>query len=241
MSEDEKIAFLSEKVKELEKITEEIEQVFPEKSFKLDGILIGNIVEVMASHAYGIKLYKQSEKTHDGEALADGRKVQIKGTQKADSIVIRENPDYLLVEYLDKKRGRICEIYNGPGEYVWKYASYVPSMNFYTLRVSKLLEIDKTVPTNERIEAVIPIEKFSTSQTEFQKEKKSTKSQSSGRGKTLVMGYVNRNNQENMGCLNKPGNHYNQVLYAMRCNTCGFEYEANGCDVAIRKCPRCSW
>ena len=106
MSEDEKIAFLSEKVKELEKITEEIEQVFPEKSFKLDGILIGNIVEVMASHAYGIKLYKQSEKTHDGEALADGRKVQIKGTQKADSIVIRENPDYLLVEYLDKKRGR---------------------------------------------------------------------------------------------------------------------------------------
>lgn len=35
MLEDEKIAFLSEKVKELEKITEEIEQVFPEKSFKI--------------------------------------------------------------------------------------------------------------------------------------------------------------------------------------------------------------
>ena len=201
------------------------------------------MVEVMVSHAYGIRLYKQSEKTHDGEVLSDGRKVQIKGTQKVDSIVIREKPDYLIVEYLDKKRGCICEIYNGPGDYVWEYASYVPSMNFYTLRVSKLLEIDKTVPANEKIEAVVPIEKFCKGEIEFQgiqKEEKSFKEQSSKKGKTLITGYVNRNNQENLGCLNKPGNHYNQMLYAMRCNNCGFEYEANGCDVAIRKCPSCS-
>ena len=58
-------------------------------------------------------------------------------------------------------------------------------------------------------------------------------------GKTLIAGYVNRNNQENKGCLNKPGNHYNQMAYLLHCNNCGFEYEANGCDVAIRKCPKC--
>lgn len=45
--------------------------------------------------------------------------------------------------------------------------------------------------------------------------------------------------QENRGCLNKPGNHYNQIAYLLHCNECGFEYEANGCDVAIRKCPNC--
>ena len=94
MTEDEKIFFLSEKVKEIDRITREIQDVFPEKSFQLDGILIGNIVEVMVAHAYGISLYKQSEKTHDGEVLSDGRRVQIKGTQRADSIVIRENPEY---------------------------------------------------------------------------------------------------------------------------------------------------
>ena len=55
----------------------------------------------------------------------------------------------------------------------------------------------------------------------------------------MVKGYTNRNNQENYGCLNKPGNHYNQMAYLLHCNECGFEYEANGCDVAIRKCPRC--
>ena len=243
MTEDEKIEFLSDKVKELEKITNEIGIVFTEKSFKLDGILIGNIVEVMVSHAYGIRLYKQSEKTHDGEVLFDGRKVQIKGTQKTDAIVIREKPDYLIVEYLDKKRGCICEIYNGPGDYVWEYASYVPSMNFYTLRVSKLLEIDKIVAANEKIKAIVPIEKFCKGEIQFQdtsKENGFVRKQSSKRGKTLVTGYVNRNNQENIGCLNRPGNHNNQMLYAMRCNNCGFEYEANGCDIAIRKCPNCS-
>lgn len=88
---------------------------------------MGNIVEVMVAHIYGMTLYPQSEKTHDGEI--NGRKVQI--------------------------------------------------------------------------------------------------------------GFVNRNMQENMGCLNKPGNHYNQMAYRLKCQNCNFEYEANGCDIAIRKCPNC--
>ena len=79
MTQQEKILFLSEKIKELNKITSEIEEVFPEKSFKLDGILTGNIVEILTAQVYGINLYKQSEKTHDGEV--NGKKVQIKGTQ----------------------------------------------------------------------------------------------------------------------------------------------------------------
>lgn len=242
MTEDEKIFFLSEKVKEIDKITREIGDVFPEKSFQLDGILIGNIVEVMVAHAYGISLYKQSEKTHDGEVLSDGRRVQIKGTQRADSIVIRENPEYLIVEYLDKKKGEIREIYNGPGDYVWKYASYVPGRNFHTLRVNKLLEIDETVPEHERIKPVVPVEKYFKNDVLVhvaQKSDGSVKKPSSQKGKTLIAGYVNRNNQENLGCLNRPGNHYNQMAYALRCKNCGFEYEANGCDVAIRKCPNC--
>ena len=70
MIEKEKIAFLSEKVKDLNRITSEIEEQFPEKSFKLDGILIGNIVEVMAAHIYGITLYKQSEKLMMGKLMA---------------------------------------------------------------------------------------------------------------------------------------------------------------------------
>ncbi len=237
MTEQEKITFLSEKIKELNKITSEIEEVFPEKSFKLDGILIGNIVEVLTAQAYGITLYKQSEKTHDGEV--NGKKVQIKGTQGKDSIVIREKPEYLLVEYLDKETGTIQEIYNGPGALAWQYRSYVPSMNFYTIRVNKLLELDKTILEEERITSVVSMKKYAKGISE--KKEVATEIGKAKRkiGKTLVEGYINRNNQENYGCLNKPGNHYNQMAYLLHCNECGFEYEANGCDVAIRKCPHC--
>lgn len=236
MTEEEKIVFLTEKVKDLNRITSEIEEQFPEKSFKLDGILIGNIVEVMAAHIYGITLYKQSEKTHDGEV--DGKKVQIKGTQKLDSIVIREEPDYLLVEYLDKDNGVIKEIYNGPGSYAWEFKTYVPSMNFYTIRVNKLLELDAKIADDERIVPQIAIEKLRKDILVKDDIKPSSRTKKS-KGKTLVQGYINRNKQENLGCLNRPGNHANQLLYALRCNSCGFEYEANGCDIAIRKCPKC--
>ena len=231
MTQQEKILFLSEKIKELNMITSEIEEVFPEKSFKLDGILVGNIVEILTAQAYGITLYTQSEKTHDGEV--NGKKVQIKGTQGTGSITFREEPDYLLVEYLDKETGTIKEIYNGPGALVWRYRSYVPSMNHYTIRVNKLLEINATVEETERILPLCPIEKYNRNAAEITQKKRSKE------GKTLVEGYINKNNQENKGCLNKPGNHYNQMAYLMHCNECGHEYEANGCDVAIRKCPKC--
>ena len=233
MTNQEKVEFLSEKIKELYRITTEIEEVFPEKSFKIDGILVGNIVEILTAHAYGISLYKQSEKTHDGEV--DGRKVQIKGTQGKNGIVIREEPEYLLVEYLDRESGSIKEIYNGPGALAWEYRSYVPSMNHYTVRVNKLLELDKMVLDEERIKTLVHIEKYSNTTNE----KVSVSSGKKKVGKTLIEGYVNRNNQVNKGCLNKPGNHHNQMAYLLHCNECGFEYEANGCDVAIRKCPRC--
>ena len=231
MTQEEKVLFLSEKIKELNRITIEIEEVFPERSFKMDGILVGNIVEILTAQAYGITLYRQSEKTHDGEV--EGRKVQIKGTQGNGSIVFREEPDYLLVEYLDKETGSIREIYNGPGKLVWEYRSYVPSMNHYTIRVNKLLELDTVVPSEERILPLCEIEKYYKKSTDIKSKTRSEK------GKTLKVGYVNKNNQENRGCLNKQGNHYNQMAYLMHCNQCGHEYEANGCDVAIRKCPKC--
>lgn len=59
-------------------------------------------------------------------------------------------------------------------------------------------------------------------------------------GKTLVAGYVNQKKQKNCGCTGKPGNHEGQLFYAMKCLECGFEYEANGCDVWLRRCPKCA-
>ena len=194
MDAKEKILILSEKVKELNKIVSELEMMFPEKSFTLDGILVGNIVEVMTAQIYGISLYKQSEKTHDGEI--DGKKVQIKGTQGNNYVIIREVPEYLLVEYLDNDTGTIQEIYNGPGAIAWKAAAYVPSMNHYMLRVNRLLELDRQVPEEQRIKPKMPVSKYAKTVVQSERIMATGKGDRKKPGKTLIAGYVNRNDQQ---------------------------------------------
>jgi len=58
-------------------------------------------------------------------------------------------------------------------------------------------------------------------------------------GETTRAGYINRNNQENLGSLGLTGTDHNQILYRMRCGDCGEEYAANGSDIFQRKCPSC--
>ena len=52
-------------------------------------------------------------------------------------------------------------------------------------------------------------------------------------------GYINRNNQRNLGYIGESKTHYNQRFFRMECLNCGHIYEANGCDVWLRKCPVC--
>lgn len=57
--------------------------------------------------------------------------------------------------------------------------------------------------------------------------------------KTTEAGYINKNNQKNLGCRGISETHYNQMFFEMECLECGYKYMANGCDVWIRKCPEC--
>ena len=57
--------------------------------------------------------------------------------------------------------------------------------------------------------------------------------------KSLDIGYINKNNQKNLGCRGKSKTHYNQNAFEMECLNCGHKYLANGCDVWLRKCPVC--
>lgn len=56
---------------------------------------------------------------------------------------------------------------------------------------------------------------------------------------TTAVGFVNPNNQANLGPLGLDGTDHNQKLYRMRCNHCRVEYAANGSDIHARKCPAC--
>ena len=57
--------------------------------------------------------------------------------------------------------------------------------------------------------------------------------------KTTDEGYVNKNNQKNLGCRGVSGTHYNQKFFELECLDCGHKYMANGCDIWLRKCPVC--
>lgn len=151
-----KMEVIRKKVQQLIKIVSKLEAEFPGRHFTLDGHLVGSIGEVMAAYYYGIELYKASEKTHDGEV--DGRKVQIKITQQ-DNIVISEKPDYLIALYLTKK-GKVYEIYNGPGAKPWETASERDSHRNRHMLVSKLMKLDAEVSQNDRIAVKNPIEKM---------------------------------------------------------------------------------
>ncbi|MBQ1207602.1 MAG: HNH endonuclease [Lachnospiraceae bacterium] len=57
--------------------------------------------------------------------------------------------------------------------------------------------------------------------------------------KTTDVGYINKNNQKNLGYRGVSETHYNQKFFEMECLDCGHRYMANGCDVWLRKCPHC--
>lgn len=54
-----------------------------------------------------------------------------------------------------------------------------------------------------------------------------------------IMGYVNRNNQMNLGRTDMRGTNPSNWLYRMRCENCLHEYHANGSDIHLKKCPLC--
>lgn len=53
------------------------------------------------------------------------------------------------------------------------------------------------------------------------------------------MGYINKNNQKNLGKTKLKGSGNQQFFYQMQCLHCGHEYLANGHDIWLRKCPNC--
>ena len=57
--------------------------------------------------------------------------------------------------------------------------------------------------------------------------------------KTTEIGYINRNNQENLGQTSEIGSLHGQYFYQMKCHYCGGIYKANASDIFQRKCPRC--
>ena len=228
------IDYAYEKIKDLLKIISDLENTFEGRKFTLDGHSLGSAGEVIAAYHYDIDLYPPSVKTHDG-ITKDGRNVQVKITQRK-SYVFSGEPDYLIALHLNKDTGEITEVYNGPGDIVFaELQTKTPQIS-----LNRLVELNESVPEHMRILAVhqLPAYKLKTTPT-TSNSRPTEQIKTSVRGKSLELGYINNHQQKNCGSTGEPGNHAGQTYYWMECQHCMHKYKADGCDVWLRKCPKC--
>ena len=143
---------LSDKIKELYIITNELENSYPGRKFTIDGHLVGSIGEVIVAEHYGLDLLPNSTKTHDARTK-DGKMVQIKATQ-VKGIAIYSEPDYLIVIRL-LSDGSWEEIYNGPGKAAWDNAGKMQKNGQRPISLSKLRNLMGSVDINDKIARIV--------------------------------------------------------------------------------------
>ena len=108
-----------ELIAQLYKITQRLEEIFPDRPFTPDGHLVGSIGEVVAKYIYGLELKDPSCAQFDAETK-NGKTVQIKLTGRAgkgygfrwSSKTPCEAPDLLLA--LKLTQSGFVEVFNGP-------------------------------------------------------------------------------------------------------------------------------
>ena len=143
---------LSDKIKQLYKITNELEQTYPGRKFTVDGHLVGSIGEVIVAEHYGLSLLPNSTKTHDAVSK-EGKQVQIKATQ-VKGIAISSEPDYLIVIRI-LSDGSWEEIYNGPGKAAWDNAGKMQKNGQRPISLSKLRNLMGSVDVNDKIARIV--------------------------------------------------------------------------------------
>lgn len=143
------VSELPDLVRQLRGLVGQLEHLFPERRFTLDGHLLGSIGEVLAAQLYGLKLLPMSEPTHDAETTTTGTPVQIKVTQ-GTRVALRAEPRHLLVLRLTDD-GNATEVYNGPGAPAWSACGKMQDNGQRPISVSRLRQLMASVPAEHRI------------------------------------------------------------------------------------------
>ena len=143
---------LIDKIKELYKITNELESSYPGRKFTIDGHLVGSIGEVIVAEHYGLELLPNSTETHDAIS-ADGKYVQIKATQ-INRISISSEPDYLIAIKLSSD-GSWEEVYNGPGKPVWDNAGKMQKNGQRPISLTKMRNLMSSVDRKDTFARIL--------------------------------------------------------------------------------------
>lgn len=124
--------------------------MFPGRHFTPDGQMVGSIGECLVADAYGLELMNASNKGYDALSPS-GLQVEIKATQ-AKSVAFRSQPEHTIAIKI-LPNGTFEEIFNGPGNLVWRQfdGKPLPSNGQYQISLNKLKELNKQVDKSQRI------------------------------------------------------------------------------------------
>ena len=137
-------------IKRLYSIVGELESMFPGRHFTPDGHMVGSIGECLVADAYGLELMAASNKGFDAISKT-GKEVEIKATQ-SKSVAFRSKPEHTIAIKI-LPRGDFEEIYNGPGELVWKQfeGKKIPTNGQFQISLNKLKILNEQVHESQRI------------------------------------------------------------------------------------------
>lgn len=141
-------------IRQIYKIVDRLEALFPGRHFTPDGHMVGSIGEVLAAARYGLELLPASAYLHDARA-ADGKLVQVKATQ-SNRIAFRgaEGPQHLIVMSLNPD-GTATEEYNGPGDVPWASAGALQDNGQRPLSLSRLRSLMADTDTALRLPELV--------------------------------------------------------------------------------------
>lgn len=137
-------------VKNLYATVHELEAMFPGRHFTPDGHMVGSLGECLVADAYDLSLKTASNKSYDA-VTENGLDVEIKATQ-SNSVAFRSQPQHaIIIKILPD--GTFEEIYNGPGNLVWKHfkGKKLPNNGQLQISLTKLRKLNETVAQADRV------------------------------------------------------------------------------------------
>ena len=146
----------TELVERLHAIVGELESMHPGRRFPLDGHLVGSIGEAAAEAMFKLTLQPASTAGHDAIADDDGRAVEIKATYGDSGVGLRATSHAAAAALIVLRLSRLPQvphevIYNGGLARVAASAGSLQSNGQARLGLSRLRQLDGTVPDAERV------------------------------------------------------------------------------------------
>ena len=137
-------------IKQLYSVVSELESMFVGRRFTPDGHMVGSIGECLVADAYGLKLMPASNKGYDA-VTGNGKQVEIKATQ-SESVSFRSEPEHTVIIKI-MSNGEFEEVYNGPGNLIWKHfeGKKIPSNGQFQISLNKVKMLNQQVHDSERI------------------------------------------------------------------------------------------